>query len=41
MFGDASKIRTETGWSPQIPFKKTIQDLLDYWQEKIRSGSSA
>jgi GDP-4-dehydro-6-deoxy-D-mannose reductase len=41
ILGDATKIRTETGWSPQIPFKKTIQDLLDYWREKIRSGSSA
>jgi len=39
IFGDSTKIRTETGWSPQIPLEKTIQDLLDYWREKIKSES--
>jgi GDP-4-dehydro-6-deoxy-D-mannose reductase len=41
ILGDATKIRKETGWSPQIPFKKTIRDLLDYWRERIKSGGSA
>jgi GDP-4-dehydro-6-deoxy-D-mannose reductase len=40
ILGDATKIRKETGWSPQIPFKKTIRDLLGYWRERIKSGSS-
>lgn len=40
LFGDSTKIRTETGWSPQIPLEKTIRDLLDYWREKIRGESS-
>lgn len=40
IFGDSTKIRTETGWTPQIPLEKTIRDLLDYWREKIKSGSS-
>jgi GDP-4-dehydro-6-deoxy-D-mannose reductase len=40
IFGDSTKIRTETGWSPQIPLEKTIWDLLDYWREKIKCGSS-
>lgn len=39
IFGDSTKIRTETGWSPQIPFEKTIRDLLDYWREKIKGES--
>jgi GDP-4-dehydro-6-deoxy-D-mannose reductase len=39
--GDSTKIRMETGWSPQIPLEKTIQDLLDYWREKIKSQVSA
>ena len=40
IWGDSTKIRSETGWSPQIPFEKTIRDLLDYWREKIKGGSS-
>jgi GDP-4-dehydro-6-deoxy-D-mannose reductase len=35
IFGDATKIRRETGWCPQIPLEKTLQDLLDYWRENI------
>jgi GDP-4-dehydro-6-deoxy-D-mannose reductase len=40
IFGDSTKIRTETGWSPQISLDKTIRDLLDYWRVKIRGTSS-
>lgn len=36
ILGDATKIRTETGWTPQIPLDKTIQDLLDYWRERTK-----
>lgn len=35
---DAAKFKTHTGWEPEIPFEKTMQDLLDYWRERIRSG---
>lgn len=33
--GDSSKFRKETGWKPEILFKQTIKDLLNYWREKI------
>ena len=33
--GDASKLKADTGWSPQIPLQQTVDDLLDYWR---RSG---
>jgi GDP-4-dehydro-6-deoxy-D-mannose reductase len=36
--GDSSKIRKETGWYPQIPMERTLQDLMDYWREKTSSG---
>ena len=36
ILGDATKIRGETGWSPQIPLEKTLRDLLDYWREDIK-----
>ncbi len=33
---DTSKFRAHTGWKPEIPFDKTMQDLLDYWRERVR-----
>jgi GDP-4-dehydro-6-deoxy-D-mannose reductase len=41
ILGDFTKIRKETGWSPQIPLEKTIRDLMDYWREKIKCRDSA
>lgn len=35
---DNSKFKNHTGWEPEIPFEKTMQDLLDYWRDKIKSG---
>ena len=37
---DTSKFRNHTGWRPEISFEQTMQDLLDYWRERILSGSS-
>ena len=37
MLCDASKLRAEFGWKPEIPMKQTLRDLLDYWREKIPS----
>ena len=33
--GDNSKFVEKTGWRPEIPLKKTLEDLLNYWREKI------
>jgi GDP-4-dehydro-6-deoxy-D-mannose reductase len=33
--GDASKLKLHTGWQPQIPFRQTLADLLDYWREQV------
>jgi GDP-mannose 4,6-dehydratase len=35
---DTSKFTAHTGWKPQIPFEKTMADLLDYWREQVRAG---
>jgi len=35
---DTTKFKEHTGWEPQIPFEKTMQDLLDYWRGKVASG---
>lgn len=35
---DTTKFRNHTGWKPEIPFEKTMNDLLEYWRQRIRSG---
>ena len=37
---DTSKFEAHTGWKPEIPFEKTMGDLLDYWRERLKSGQS-
>jgi GDP-4-dehydro-6-deoxy-D-mannose reductase len=36
--GDSSKLRSELGWSPQIPLETTMRDLLNYWLEHYRKS---
>ena len=35
---DTTKFKKHTGWEPKIPFEKTMQDLLDYWRDKVKTG---
>lgn len=35
LIGDNTKFVKQTGWQPEIPFEKTLKDLLDYWREKV------
>jgi GDP-4-dehydro-6-deoxy-D-mannose reductase len=37
--GDPSKIRKAVGWQVEIPFEHTLEDLLAYWRERVRSPS--
>ena len=37
---DISKFQKHTGWKPEIPFEKTMQDLLDYWRKQCTQRSS-
>ena len=37
---DCRKFTAHTGWSPEIPFKKTIADLLEFWRGKVRTEAS-
>jgi GDP-4-dehydro-6-deoxy-D-mannose reductase len=32
LVGDPARIHAELGWSPQIPFERTLDDLLAYWR---------
>lgn len=35
LHGDYSKFNKQTGWKPEIPFEKTMEDLLNYWRSRI------
>lgn len=35
IIGDYSKFAKITGWKPEIPFEKTLKDLLNYWRENV------
>jgi GDP-4-dehydro-6-deoxy-D-mannose reductase len=36
--GDASRIRAEVGWVPQIRVEQTLHDTLDWWRAETRAG---
>jgi GDPmannose 4,6-dehydratase len=36
---DTTKFKKHTGWEPQIPFEKTMTDLLNYWRDKVKLKS--
>ena len=29
------KFRDETGWTPEIPLEKTLEDMLNYWRDEL------
>jgi len=33
--GDFSEFKKATGWEPEIPFEKTLEDTLVYWRNEI------
>jgi len=37
LIGDYAKFQKLTGWKPDILFKKTLEDLLNYWRDKVES----
>lgn len=39
--GDATRLREATGWAPTIPLRQTLQDVLDYWRQRISHGAEA
>lgn len=35
--GDTEELKKHTGWHPEIPLDKTMDDLLNYWRNKLES----
>ncbi len=36
--GSSDKLRTATGWAPQIPLDQTLRDTLEFWREAPAEG---
>ena len=36
LVGSADKLRRATGWTPEIPLDRTLDDLLDWWRAHAR-----
>ena len=35
---NTEKFKNHTGWEPKISFEETMDDLLEYWRNKVKSG---
>lgn len=35
IYGSNEKIKNDTGWEPEIPLERTLNETLDYWRSKI------
>lgn len=39
VLGSSSRLRADTGWSPQVPLERTWADLLAWWRTEIRRSA--
>lgn len=35
LVSDCTKFTQLTGWEPKVPFRQSLQDLLDFWRERV------
>jgi GDP-4-dehydro-6-deoxy-D-mannose reductase len=38
--GDITKFRSCSGWAPEIELERTLLDMLDWWRDRLASGST-
>jgi GDP-4-dehydro-6-deoxy-D-mannose reductase len=38
LVGDHTSFTDATGWEPEIPFRRSLKDLLDWWRAKVAGG---
>lgn len=38
LVADSGKLRTATGWAPEIPIEQTLSNMLAYWRENLVSS---
>lgn len=35
---DCRKFMEHSGWKPEIPYKQTMEDLINYWRQRVKGG---
>ena len=35
LYGSPDRLRTDTGWEPEIPLETTLRDTLDWWRARV------
>ncbi len=35
LVADSSRFRRDTGWQPEIPLERTLEDLLEWWRAQV------
>jgi GDP-4-dehydro-6-deoxy-D-mannose reductase len=41
LIGDPARLQATTGWRPEIPIEKTLEDLLADWRRRVGAGLRA
>jgi GDP-4-dehydro-6-deoxy-D-mannose reductase len=41
LVGDPARIHAEVGWAPQLPLRRTLADLMQYWRERVAQTEPA
>jgi GDP-4-dehydro-6-deoxy-D-mannose reductase len=40
VIANASKLHHRTGWHAEIPFERSLSDVLAYWRDQVRTGAT-
>ncbi|HEY9164052.1 MAG TPA: GDP-mannose 4,6-dehydratase [Magnetovibrio sp.] len=38
---DTTKFSNHTGWKPEVPYERTLGDLLNYWRDRVQREGNA
>ncbi|MCK5567712.1 MAG: hypothetical protein KAI62_07355, partial [Actinomycetia bacterium] len=39
VFGDNTRLVSDTGWKAEYPLERSLEDALDYWRENVAGPS--
>jgi GDP-4-dehydro-6-deoxy-D-mannose reductase len=39
--GSHERLTNATGWEPEVPIERTLEDTLDWWRARVREGGGA